>query len=360
MGKGRFLYDNLITSETMISASSLRPGIVTQAKKAGAGSATLAPSGLYSGATDKEYILEIDSVAGGAEIGQATFHWSNGGGEWNATGVATSAINLLLENGIYVKWIAGSGDDFELGDEWTLKGVNLYNTNAMIDRDRDHRYRSAVLEAPNTITVDLGSAQAFDSLIISDHNLTAAATILFEADDAATFDSDGGNPQVSEAVAWVADKILHYLAASQTRRYARWKITDAANPDGYIEIGDLFLGPYLELSRNYVEGFSTDVDFVMETNETKYRVGKDRFYNLQQLVEIDFNRLGAADVAALKTMIAALGDRDTGRLWPVWLNLDSATPAETWLMKITQLPVRHRTTTYYDAPLELAEVLASV
>jgi hypothetical protein len=361
MGKARFLYNNLITSESMITVSSLRSGVGTQAKKAGAGSATLTPSGAYSGATDKEYILEIDSVAAGKEIGQATFRWSNGGGSWNASAVATSAANILLESGIYVKWVAGAGNDFELGDKWTLKGVNLYNANALIDRDRDHRYRSAALGAPNTITLNLGSAQAFDSLVIYDHNLTSGATIVIEADAAATFDSGGGSsPQVSEAVTWAAAKILHYLAASQTKHYARLKITDAANPAGYIEIGDLFLGPYLQLTRNYVEGFSANIDFVMDANKTKFRVGKDRFYNFQQLFTLNFNRLPAADIALMKAMIAALGNRDTGRLDPFWFNLDSATPADTWLMKIIKLPVKNRTLTYYDMPLEMAEVLDSV
>lgn len=146
MSKGRFLYQNRITDESMISVSSLRPGIVTDAKKEGTGSATITPSGNYSGSGDKEYIIEIDSVAAGAEIGQATFRWSNGGGAWNTSGVATSATNILLEEGIYIKWTAGSGDDFVIADRWYFKGINLFNATAMIDLDRDHRFRSAGLD----------------------------------------------------------------------------------------------------------------------------------------------------------------------------------------------------------------------
>jgi hypothetical protein len=80
MGKARFLYNNLITSESIITISSLRSGVVTSALKSGTGSAILNPSGNYSGGVDLEYIVEIDSIAGGAEVGQATFKWSDGGG----------------------------------------------------------------------------------------------------------------------------------------------------------------------------------------------------------------------------------------------------------------------------------------
>jgi len=146
MGKARFLYNNLITDESMISVSSLRKGLVTAAKKEGTGSATLSLSGAFSGAQDLEYIVEIDSIAAGQEIGQATFRWSDGQGSWNASGVATAALPTALNNGVYVAWTAGSGNDFEAGDKWYFKAINLFNAGKMIDLDRDHRFRSAGLD----------------------------------------------------------------------------------------------------------------------------------------------------------------------------------------------------------------------
>jgi len=147
MSKARFLYDNLITDEDMLAVSSLRSGIVTTAKKDGTGSAVITTSGSYSGSTDKEIIAEIDSIAGGAEVGQATFRWSNGGGTWNATGVTTSSTNILLADGIYIKWVSGSGADFVVGDAWYFKGINLFNPGKMINYDRDSVYRSAALDS---------------------------------------------------------------------------------------------------------------------------------------------------------------------------------------------------------------------
>lgn len=360
MGNGRFLYNNLITSESMITVSSLRTGIVTSALKEGTGSATLNPSGNYSGSTDLEYIIEIDSIAAGAEVGQATFKWSDGGGTWDATGVTTSATNIILNNGVNVNWDTGTGADFVVGDKWYLKGINLFNAGKMVDLDRDHVYRSAALGSPDTITIDLGAARAFDSLVIYDHNLTSAATITLEADAAATFDSNGGSPQVSESATWSSEKILHYLAASVTKRYARLKINDTANPDGYIEIGELFLGPYLELTKNFIDGFSKETAFLKDSNATPYGIKKSRFYNTQDTFNFNFAAMPEADVASVKAMIAAIANRSLGTIKPVWFNSDSAVPGDLWLVEISSLPVDHRMRDYYDMPLQFIEVLRSV
>jgi hypothetical protein len=254
MGKARFLSQNLITDATMLSVLSLRPGIVTAALKEGVGAAGMTPSGNYAGMADKEYIVEIDSIAGGTEIGQATFRWSDGGGAWNATGVATSAAAISLNESVSIKFTAGSGDDFAPADRWYFKGINLFSPSAMLDLDRDHRYRSAALHAPNTITVDFGTAREVKALILGDHNFTAGATILLAGDDANTFDSDGGAAQISEEIAWSEEIILHYPAVTATKRYWRISVTDGDNPAGYIEIGELFLGSYLQLSKNFQDG----------------------------------------------------------------------------------------------------------
>jgi len=146
MADHRFLYNNLIVSEPMISVSSLRVGIVTSAKKNGTGSAVITTSGNFSGATDLEYIVEIDSIAGGAEVGQATFRWSDGGGAWDASGVTTPAVATLLNNGVNIAFTTGAGADFVVGDKWYFKGINLFNAGKMVDYDRDHIYRSAELD----------------------------------------------------------------------------------------------------------------------------------------------------------------------------------------------------------------------
>lgn len=360
MSKCRMLYNNLITSEDMITVSSLRLGTVTTALKEGTGSAVMNTTGNYSGAVDKEYTIEIDSVAGGAEVGQATFRWSDGGGLWNASGVTTPAAATELNNGVYIDFDSGSGDDFVVGDKWYFKAINLFNAGKMITWRRDDRYRSSGLSSPNTITIDLGSAQEVKALALYDHNFTSGATLLLEADDAATFDSDGGSAQFSEAVTWNDDKILHYLSAATTKRYWRISITDTANTDSYLEIGELFLGSYLELTRNFAYEPNTDFEFISSKEKNEYGVEFDRFGNIQEKITLNFKGLPDSDITAIKTMLATIGTRSTGTFTPIYFNEDSATPSSFWLMKITSLSRVRPFIDQNNITLVLSEVMRSV
>jgi hypothetical protein len=355
----RFLYNNLITTETMFAVSSLRQGIITSAIKEGTGSAELNPSGYFTGAVDKEFIVEIDSISGGAEVGQATFKWSDGGGSWNATGVTTAASGLSLGSGASIGFSSGSGNDFVLGDKWYFKGINLFNAGKMIDYTRDNRYRSAALGSPNTIDAYLASAQEVKAIVIYDHNFTDAATLSIEGDSAPTFDTDGGSAEFSEALTWTDEKIVHFLSAAQTYRYWRLNVTDAANPDAFIEIGELFLGSYLELSRNYVNGFQENIDSIRNANRTNYGIERDRFFNFQRTWNIDWHVITSADAANLKTMFASLGSRSTGTFKPFFFCFDSATPSNTWMVKVDQLSLTHLFLDSYETGLTLQEVIKS-
>jgi hypothetical protein len=358
MGDHRFLYDNKITAATMLSVSSLRSGTVTSAMKDGDGSAVISVGGSFSGNSDAEYIVEIDSIAGGAEVEQATFKWSDGGGSWNATGVTTAHTAITLNNGVTVCWpVHGAGADFVVGDRWYFKGINLFSPAMLIDLDRDHRYRSAGLGSPNTITVDLGSARAIQALILMDHNLTLNATITLKGNNA---DAGWGSPLFSESVTWAADKILHYLSATQTYRYWQIEIADGSNSDNYIEIGELFLGPYMELTRNYKEGFSETTEFLRDVNTTPYGVERSRHYNTRMSFSYEFNAMLAADVTAMKALVSSVSSRAAGTFKPFWFNKDSATPEETHLVKLTSLPVNHLTRIYYNMSLDFREEVTSV
>jgi len=358
MGNHRFLYDNKITDGSMITVSSLRSGTVTSALKDGTGAAAISVGGPYSGSEDAEYIVEIDSVAGGAEIEQATFQWSDGGGSWNATGVATAHTPITLNNGVTVCWPDhGAGADFVIGDRWYFKGINLFSPAMLLDLDRDHRYRSAGLGSPNTITVDLGLAREITALILMDHNLTLDATIVLKGN---TADAGWGTPIFSESVAWATEKIIHYLSAGQTLRYWRIEIADNGNSDNYIEIGELFLGGYAELSVNFSPGYSRDNAFLFDVGRSPYGIRRHRFYNKAKSFIYPWNVISQTDMEILEAIADALGDRSAGTFKPLWFNEDSAAPADTWLVWLTGLPRKNRTRDYCDTNLQMEEVLAIV
>lgn len=154
-GNPRFIYQNLIADESMISVSSLRNGFVTSTKKEGTGSAIITTSGNFRGPVDLEYIVEIDSILGGAGVGEATFKWSDGGGIWNVTGVITSTTPIELSYGTLIAFTGGAGAHFVVTDKWYFKGINLFNAGQMLDRDRDHIYRSVKLDSNVIMTEGL-------------------------------------------------------------------------------------------------------------------------------------------------------------------------------------------------------------
>lgn len=119
----------------------------------------------------------------------------------------------------------------------TLPASNLADIN------RRRVWRSTGLASPERVVVDLGAAYAIDAIAIVSHNLTTGATVTLKGHTADSWAA----PDFSEAVTVYDDKdadvVVHFLSAQTTKRYWALEITDAANPDGYVEIGVLALGP---------------------------------------------------------------------------------------------------------------------
>lgn len=417
MGKCRFMASNMITSETMIAVSSLKLGVVTTALKEGTGSASLTPSGGFTGSVDLEYVVEIDGLGTG-ETGSSTFKWSDdGGATWDATGVTTPTIELTitddscvesddtynliftganttpatgtytivsdvitvvtltgggtgyatpptvatqsgdgvitasfealtLNNGVKVAWAAGTGADFVLGDKWYFKGINLYNPGKMLDFDRDSRYRTLDATGAKTITITFAS-QKPTALIIYDHNLPVGSTITLTGADGA------------KTVTWAADKILHYIAVADSAS-ATWVLTITASGGSYIEIGELFLGTYTELSKNYSVGFNEEPGFLMDSNITSYGVDRDRFYAESKTLSYEFKTVPSSDVTLKKALLTALESASTGIFKRFFFNANSATTSDVILAKLISWPHTHVTGDFYDMSLQLTEVMKSI
>ncbi|MBW2062653.1 MAG: hypothetical protein JRI95_13980 [Deltaproteobacteria bacterium] len=495
MGRFRFLFDNLISDEDMITVSSLTDGMVSLPIKGSTsssgpyGRASMDTTGDYSGQVDREYVVEIDSVSSGYEIGQATFKWSdNGGSTWNQQGITTTASYYTLNHNVQIKWTGATGHDFELGDRWTFIAFNNFSAGRMIDCDRDTRYRSAssalgselvtngtfdsningwnnsgsnpyetlewqsgklhavntsgmgvggsddnisvvsgnlykisfdinvssgesplivmksslggtqrfnmgtcgtgshtfywtptitenvafqfqdslasdftldnvsVKKVPTTINIDLGSAQEVKSLILYDHNLTSSAVITLKGDAGA----DWNDPDFKETMSWNTDKILHYLGAGTTKRHWRIEIDDHDNPDGYVEIGELYLGTFLEPSKNVAMGYGRSLDFLHSASQTSFGVNKKRFYNLRRSWKFQYHLLESEDLDDLINMIEAITDRSTGQMRPVYFNQDPDAASEFYLAEINNLPQSVPFNDLTSVEISLREVMRSV
>lgn len=119
----------------------------------------------------------------------------------------------------------------------SLPAINL----ALSNRNKPWRSNGAVSGV--TLTVDLGSALGVDAVALISSNLTNAATIGIAANSS---NSWGAPPFSTTLTPWTAANtgvMLKFLASTQTFRWWQITLTDAGNPDGFLQVGVVHLGP---------------------------------------------------------------------------------------------------------------------
>lgn len=325
-GALRFLYNNLVTAD-MITLSSMANGKVSGVKKVGTGVATLEVSGDYQGVEDLLYTVEIDSVAGGAEVGSATFKWrtsETAAGSYEETGALTrtSPVYPLSADGrgtgLSIAFTGGVGDDCVLEDYWKWIARSVYGPERLLDRNRMTCWRSTG-DSSESIIINLGSAQDIYAFIIQDHNITSGATVKLQANTSDSWTT----PAYSNTFTTISDPLFLYL--DQEYQYWRVLVEDASNPDGYIEIGNLFLGSYLELEQaNACWGSSATEGYNLQSNISEAGVFRRYAYGSQLSLALDFGELiSNEDVDNFIALQTALVDASAKTVKPLWVHLFS-------------------------------------
>lgn len=119
---------------------------------------------------------------------------------------------------------------------------------------RTYKWR-ATGDSNETITIDLGSEYSVLAVALIGHNFSSGAAIKYQSSNDSDFD-----PLIAdEALTWRNGIIFKFLT-SNSARYHRVNIQDASNPDGYVELGRLFLGDYFEPVKNFHMRFSDGGD----------------------------------------------------------------------------------------------------
>lgn len=106
-------------------------------------------------------------------------------------------------------------------------------------------------DAAEWLKFDFGSAQNIWVVAIVGHNYSSAAVVTLELNAADAW----GAPSVSQVITYNANIMLYVFTSAQSYRWARITIADAANSDGYVEEGRVFLGSYLSPERDFLNGF---------------------------------------------------------------------------------------------------------
>lgn len=117
-----------------------------------------------------------------------------------------------------------------------------YDFTTAFNDDRLSRVGRTVSDTSQTIIFDLLSAVAVSKFMLKGHNLTSSATITLDGNDTNVWTA----PAYTTSITYNADYIYKDLVTDQTYRYWRLSISDASNPDDYIELSKIYLGSFVQ------------------------------------------------------------------------------------------------------------------
>lgn len=331
----------------MITASSHSAGRVSGVASYSTGVAVMSVTGSFAASKDLTYTIEIDSVAGGVSVGEATFKWRTSettAGAWEETGVLTRTTPAYalsadgLGGGLSVSWVGGVGDDFALADSWKFEALATYGPERLLDLNR-MTYLEFTGDTSESIVIDFGADTTINAIAFLDHNLTSAATVTVEANATNVWTT----PAYTSTFSTITDPLIAYL--SEEYRYLRFTLADAANPDGVIRIGNLYAGGYLQLTQVNAEWGSSEVKgAVMQANTSESAVMRRYHYANQQTLSLNMgNTLSNADVESIVAIQDALVNLSTHRVNPLFVHLFSDTVATLKLMDWMNLGKWQRT-----------------
>lgn len=331
-GEHCFLTSNAIESSSELSTNSQALGIVSGTLKDGTGSALLSAYGDYTGSVNLLITVQVHDVSGGADVGEAKYRWRTNltaSGTWEAIDITTHSASVELASGVYIRFVAGTGDDFVEGDAWTFKALSPWGLDRLLDLKRHTFWRSEDLESPNTITIAHGEAREATVIAIFDHNLTDSATVTYKANSSASW----GSPPVEETLT-IASPLVAYVD-THTYAYRQIEITDASNPDGYIEIGGLYIGTYSQLDGNADWSSGEDLTFIQQEQKNTAGVVHETVEAEQSVLSLSYGTISNDEIDTIKALVRTLKDPETRRAKPFFFHLFPEEAESFYLMRLT-------------------------
>ena len=111
------------------------------------------------------------------------------------------------------------------------------------------------------LTIDFVTTQAFTCASIVGHNFNASVVAYFETAATSSFSA----VSLVATIDFNADTMIRFFA-SQSNRYARYRIENSTATDGYLEAGRVFAGTYYDFV-----GYDPSVDFPYQLEDTSTR-----------------------------------------------------------------------------------------
>jgi hypothetical protein len=172
------------------------------------------------------------------------------------------------------------------------------------ETSREFATRTIAGDLAETWDVDLGEAKEYNFIGILGHNLTSGATIqIIGADD----DAFSVNA-VTDTLTHVGNDLWEILGTARTKRYLRLSVSDASNPDNYLEIGPVIVGKAVELSRGHSSPYQRGAEdqSVVELTPALVSLVTDSRGSLK-VWGLQFGGLSEASLAAIRELLETVG-----------------------------------------------------
>lgn len=200
-----------------------------------------------------------------------------------------------------------------LADDATLTATGAHANYPATNIQHPHLSRYCRSDGTSLVIVfDLGSAQDITTFILAGHNISDSATVTLEANSS---DSWVGAP-FSETITDNYKVICEYFTEI-TYRYVRLSISDASNPDGYVKLGRVYIGEYLQMP--YMDKI---FDLPRKTNtQIKVSSGRQSFSNIgEEWIEFQCTLVGisAKKRASMETELITAMQNGAPVLLAVW------------------------------------------
>lgn len=154
-----------------------------------------------------------------------------------------------------------------------------------------------------SVSIDLGSAQAVDLIGLLNHNFTSGVTITVNGGSS----SNPNGSQFSTSITYRATDCFVALGAAQTWRYWKVIIADPSNTNSFLEMGYALLGSSTRPTFNYKYGAKFMDEYINLELRTEFGVPnvEEMYHHIK--LQMDFWALAAStDAVQLRTLYQGL------------------------------------------------------
>lgn len=231
--------------------------------------------------------------------------------------------------------------------------TNLYNYNPA------SVFRTVDAASAHNIVFDFGVATTIDTLAIANPNFRTSATVTIQANATNAW----GAPSFSETVTLSGlgtdppfYNLFHKLSSSQNFRYFRLLISDIGNPDGYYEMGEVWLGVRVTPSQDWEISWSQNFPDVNILHQTEYLHDYSYIRDVEDIrsFEVEWTGITAATVAQIRQLKRAA--KTSG--YPIWVcPIHTVNPPEAFFVRMLgDLMINQRSATAYGARAQFREL----